>query len=207
MKNWTFKVVALAFAALAITACSKKKSNVAVPPPAAATANGLCTIGPNTMCVGQAAYTGSGRWEGQLMVVPAQMGLYQQFLLANRLCHGYACHNPTPRMKVSIGLNPGGRARVIIKTRRSVEPLSVSANVSTTDPNANFNMILLDPNMYYTQPNNSMQLSNTFISPYGDVITTTLFYRDVPIASGQLRGQRHHYNAGVQQGPTVLPYR
>ncbi len=73
-------------------------------------------------------------------------------------------------------------------------------------------MVLIDPNQYYTQigqqamvaPVNTIQLANAFATAYGDVITTTLFYRNVPIASGQLQGRRSQYGYGGQ--PRPVPY-
>jgi hypothetical protein len=51
--------------------------------------------------------------------------------------------------------------------------------------------------VYFAQPivapNNTIQLGSIFADGYGNIITTTLFYRGVPVATGQLQGQRFPY--------------
>lgn len=209
MKNWTFKVVMMACAVVLTSACSKKGSNNAAAAPAAA---GVCTIGANGLCVGQTAYTGSGRWTGHLNVVPAQLALYRQFLMEQGLCHTH-CGNPTSFVGISIRVNGGSQGRVTITPYEysgwSRNRLTRNANVTSANIATSFNMVVIDTNQYFAPNINTIQLSNTFVTPYGNVITTTLFYRGIPIATGQLNGQRNdYYGNGIQpqQAPSVAPY-
>lgn len=205
MKNVSTKIMLLIASTVLLTACPGKKSNnaAAVPPGA-----GVCTIGANGMCVGQMAYNGSGRWEGSLNINPAQMGLYIQFMRENNLCHGFQCNRPTQFVGVSMRLR-NGQGRVTITPFEisgwSQYRLSRRANVTSVNNTNSFNLVVIDPNQYfynnqtmgYAQPimapNNTIQLNNVFISAYGDVVSTTLFYRGIPLATGQLRGQRFAY--------------
>jgi hypothetical protein len=213
MNRWTLKVVLMTASVLLLTACPKKGGKSAAAP--APGAGGVCTIGPTGGCVGQVAYNGSGRWNGTLNVAPGQIQLYRQFLIENGLCYGYQCNQPTNFVGVSIRLN-GGQARVSITPYEfngwSRNRLSRNAHVTSVNNVSSFNMVLIDPNQYYTQigqqamaaPVNTIQLANAFTTAYGDVITTTLFYRNVPIASGQLQGRRSQYGYGGQ--PQPVPY-
>lgn len=224
MNRWTLKVVLMAASVLLLTACPKKGGNSAAAPAPGPAAGGVCTIGPNGGCVGQVAYTGSGRWNGTLNVAPGQIHLYRQFLIENGLCYGYQCNQPTNFVGVTMRLN-GGQARVSITPYEfngwSRHRLSRNAHVTSVNNVSSFNLVLIDPNQYFAQngqqslvyppqpivaPVNTIQLANAFTTAYGDVITTTLFYRNVPIASGQLQGRRSHYSGQHQNAPGVAPY-
>lgn len=225
MKNLYVNVVMMIAAVVTLTACPGKKGNNAPAPAPAAGAGGVCTIGSNGQCVGQVAYTGSGRWSGYLNVAPGQLALYSQFLMENGLCYGYQCNQPTHFVGVSIRLN-GPQGRVTITPYEfngwSRHRLSRRATVSSANNMNSFNMVVNDDRQYIQGaiypppigiPNNTIQLSNTFTTAYGNVITTTLFYRGVPVASGQLQGHRSdYYNGGhgqptqYGQRPAVMPY-
>lgn len=221
MKNWYVKVGMMIAAAVTLTACPGKKGNNAAAP-APVYGAGVCAIDPATGgCVGQVPFNGGGRWRGNLIISPAQIILYRQFLAENGLCQGWQCNQPSQYLGVSIRAD-GPQGRVTITPFEnygwSRNRLARRASVSTVNNVSGFNMVVIDNRQYiqaqvYPQPivapNNTIQLSNTFITPYGNTMTTTLFYRGVPIASGQLQGQRSDYAQSAaygQPGPGVVPY-
>lgn len=205
MKNVSSKILMLIASTVMLTACPGKKGNnaAAVPPGA-----GVCTIGANGLCVGQLAYNGSGRWYGSLNINPAQLGLYIQFMRENNLCQGHECNRHTQFVGVNMRVR-AGQGRVTITPYEfngwSRNRLSRNANVTSVNNTNTFNLVLIDPNYNLGQnqiygypqplvaPTNSIQLNNVFATPYGEVINTTLFYRGIPLATGQLRGQRSPY--------------
>jgi len=216
MKSWTLKVVMMMVAVATLTACPGGKGKSAASTPGSAT--GACTIGPNGQCVGGTAFTGSGQWSGYLTVAPAQTALYRTFLIENGLCYGYRCNAVTQWVGVSMNLRHN-RARMVITPYESIgwsrNRLSRRGQAFMQNNGTGFQVVAQHPPMQiqiYPPPPapGVIQLSSIFVNQYGNMITTTLYYRGVVIATGQLQGQRELYNTHQQtplgQKPAVLPY-
>lgn len=203
---------------LTLVACSGKGGGSSAN---GAGATGVCTVDAYGQCVGGTVYNGTGRWNGVVSVAGGQYGLYQQFLLENGLCSGYACQTGANPLRVSISLNGGNQGYVIISSYYSNrgQRLSRRANVyNAGSANGGFNMVLIDNRQYLgvqpyptpiMAPNNTIQLNNIFASSYGNIITTSIYYRGVVIATGQLQGYRNVYGGYPQtmnrQAPQIVP--
>lgn len=221
MKTWTLKVILMTASALVLMACSKSKGNstAAVPP-----ATGLCVVDANGACAGQTPFTGSGSWKGMVTVTPAQAELFRQFMMENQLCGYYYGCVPSSFAYITIRAEYGGRGTVTIRPYvnggYSNQRYSRNVNVTTTNAVAGFNMIVPQFGAYQQAQvyppqlaaQNSLQLSAVFAGGYGQIVTVTLYFRGVPVASGQLNGRRTDYS-GVQPGvnsysqaPAIAPY-
>ncbi len=118
-----------------------------------------------------------------------------EFARLNNLCHGYTCRQLTGLIRVRISLDGQfGNVRITPMTYEGWSPrqLRTQANVTSANNVNSFNLLLIDNRQYFAPNVNSIQIGNVFANPLGTLLSSQLYFRGIPLAVGQLQGQRYY---------------